>query len=75
MIQDGAIDIFGKGTSNFMGAGIIGSTASNSMKNKRAIEVLDEAKIDEAVQKGHIDTLFISEIGYGIVGGPISMGR
>ena len=39
------------------------------------MEILDEAKIDEAVLKNHIDNLFISEIGYGMVGGPISMGR
>lgn len=36
---------------------------------------MDQAQIDDVVQNGHIDTLFVSEIGYGMIGGPISMGR
>lgn len=71
MIQDGAIDIFGKGTQSFLGKG----TTGNLLKNKSAEQLLDQVQIDEAVQKAHMDTLFISEIGYGMVGGPISMGR
>ena len=40
-----------------------------------AINLFEQAKIDEVVQKGHMDSLFVSEIGYGMIGGPISMGR
>ena len=45
------------------------------IKNKCAEDLLDQAQIDEALQKAHMDTLFVSEIGYGMIGGPISMGR
>ena len=72
LIQDGTLDIFGGPTSSCMGPGINGNSTT---KIKRATEVLGETQIDEAVQKGHIDTLFISEIGYGMIGGPIAMGR
>ena len=74
LIQDGSIDIFGKGKSNTSGSGN-GRLASNVLKNSNALDILDPTHIEDVVQKGHIDTLFVSEIGYGMIGGPISMGR
>ena len=72
MIQDGLIDIFGKGSSPVVGTKFTGSKLTNSTS---AINLFEQAKIDEVVQKGHMDSLFVSEIGYGMIGGPISMGR
>ena len=66
LIQDGSIDIFG-------GASAMNVPPSNT-KIKRAAEILGETQIN-VVQKGHIESLFISEIGYGMCDGPISMGR
>jgi hypothetical protein len=74
LIQDGAIDIFGTGTSNILGTGNR-CVASSVLKEKNALDIFDQTQIDEVVQKGHIDSLFVSEIGYGMIGGPISMGR
>ena len=71
LIQDGLIDIFGKGSSTVVGAKIPGKATNG----KSAINLLEQAKIDDVVQKGHMDSLFVSEIGYGMIGGPISMGR
>ena len=48
---------------------------SNITSSKRTSDILDHSTIEEAVQKGPLDTLFVSEIGYGMIGGPISMGR
>lgn len=42
---------------------------------KRASEILDGHQIDQAVRKGHLDTLFISQIGSGIGDGPMTSGR
>ena len=74
LIQDGAIDIFGKGTSNSLATGNR-CMASNVLKNKNTLDIFNQTQIDDVVQKGHIDSLFVSEIGYGMIGGPISMGR
>ena len=71
MIQDGLIDIFGKSSSTVVGKQFAGKTTNA----KSAVNILDQAKIDDVVQKGHMDSLFVSEIGYGMIGGPISMGR
>ena len=71
LIQDGLIDIFGKGSKTTVGA----QFASKMTNSKSAVNILEQAKIDEVVQKGHMDSLFVSEIGYGMIGGPISMGR
>ena len=48
---------------------------SNITSSKRTSDILERSAIEEAVQKGPLDTLFVSEIGYGMIGGPISMGR
>ena len=74
LIQDGAIDIFGKGASNILATGNR-CIASSVLKNKNALDIFDQTQIDDVVQKGHIDSLFVSEIGYGMIGGPIFMGR
>ena len=71
LIQDGLIDIFGKGSSSVAGTNFTGKLANSTS----AINLFEQAKIDEVVQKGHMDSLFVSEIGYGMIGGPISMGR
>lgn len=75
LIQDGLLDIFGKGPSNFMSKGMDAKITSNVTSSKRTSDILDHSTIEEAVQKGPLDTLFVSEIGYGMIGGPISMGR
>ena len=75
MIQDGLLDIFGKGPSNFISKGMDAKITSNITSSKRTSDILDHSTIEEAVQKGPLDTLFVSEIGYGMIGGPISMGR
>ena len=75
LIQDGILDIFGKGPSNFMSKGMEAKITSNITSSKRTSDILDHSAIEEAVQKGPLDTLFVSEIGYGMIGGPISMGR
>ena len=71
LIQDGLIDIFGKGSSSVAGTNFTGKLTNSTS----AINLFEQAKIDEVVQKGHMDSLFVSEIGYGMIGGPISMGR
>ena len=71
LIQDGLIDIFGKGSNSVVGTKFTGKLTNSTS----AINLLEPAKIDEVVQKGHMDSLFVSEIGYGMIGGPISMGR
>ena len=48
---------------------------SNITSSTRTSDILEQSTIEEAVQKGPLDTLFVSEIGYGMIGGPISMGR
>ena len=75
MIQDGLLDIFGKGPSNFMSKGMESNITSNITSSTRTSDILEQSTIEEAVQKGPLDTLFVSEIGYGMIGGPISMGR
>ena len=75
MIQDGLLDIFGKGPSNFMSKGMEPKITSNITSSTRTSDILEQSTIEEAVQKGPLDTLFVSEIGYGMIGGPISMGR
>ena len=61
LIQDGILDV--------------AASSAHYRKVKRASEVFDQSRIAQAVQKGHVDTLIISDIGHGMCDGPISMGR
>ena len=53
------------------------ASAATQRRYHSAFEVLDEEKIKEVAssKKGQFDTLYISDIGHGMGGGPITLGR
>ena len=53
------------------------ASAAAQRRYHSAFEVLDEEKIKEVAssKKGQFDTLYISDIGHGMGGGPITLGR
>ena len=62
---------------------VASAVAAQRRQNKSAFEILDETKIQDLVnnpsgatgENRSYDTLYISDIGHGMTGGPISVGR